>query len=81
MVIFSIGLLASPQAFADHDEITIETATGSSSPGCEPNCFLPSVVTLSKADTEVTFAILTQQLIQQHLAHHLMDQVDIGIVV
>ena len=54
MVIFSIGLLASPQAFADHDEVTIETATGSSTPGCEPNCFIPSTVTI-KADTEVTW--------------------------
>ena len=55
MVIFSIGLFAVPQAFADHDEITIETAAGSSTPGCEPNCFIPSVATLSKADTEVTW--------------------------
>jgi len=54
LVIFSIGLLASPQAFADHDEVTIETATGSSTPGCEPNCFIPSTVTI-KADTEVTW--------------------------
>jgi plastocyanin len=54
LVIFSIGLLASPQAFADHDEITIETAAGSSTPGCEPNCFIPSTVTI-KADTEVTW--------------------------
>jgi len=54
LVIFSIGLLVSPQAFADHDEITIETAAGSSTPGCEPNCFIPSTVTI-KADTEVTW--------------------------
>ena len=58
MVIFSIGLFAVPQAFADHDEVTIENAAGSSTPGCEEtdSCFIPSVVTLSKADTEVTFA-------------------------
>ena len=58
MVIFSIGLLASPQAFADHDEITIYNAAGSSTPGCEDTadgCFIPSVVTLSKADTEITW--------------------------
>ena len=54
MVIFSIGLLASPQAFADHDEVTIENAAGSSTPGCEPECFIPSTVTI-KADTEVTW--------------------------
>ena len=46
MVIFSIGLLASPQAFADHDEVTIENAAGSSTPGCEPNCFIPNPVTV-----------------------------------
>jgi plastocyanin len=54
LVIFSIGLLVSPQAFADHDEVTIENAVGSSTPGCEPNCFIPSTVTI-KADTEVTW--------------------------
>ena len=57
LVIFSIGLLVSPQAFADHDEITIQNAPGSSTPGCEDTadgCFIPSVAVLSKADTEVT---------------------------
>jgi len=57
LVIFSIGLLASPQAFADHDEVTITNAAGSSTPGCEDTadgCFIPSVVTI-KADTEVTW--------------------------
>ncbi|MDP6587430.1 MAG: HYR domain-containing protein, partial [Anaerolineales bacterium] len=57
LVIFSIGLLASPQAFADHDEITIENAMGSATPGCEDTadgCFIPTVVTI-KADTEVTW--------------------------
>jgi len=48
LVIFSIGLLASPQAFADHDEITITNAPGSSTPGCEEtnSCFLPSTATV-----------------------------------
>jgi len=55
LVVFAIGLFAVPQAFADHDEVTIQNAPGSSTPGCEPNCFIPSVVTLSKADTEVTW--------------------------
>ena len=54
MVILAIGLFAVPQAFADHDEVTIENAAGSSTPGCEPECFIPSTVTI-KADTEVTW--------------------------
>ena len=54
MVVFAIGLFAVPQAFADHDEVTIENAAGSSTPGCEPECFIPSTVTI-KADTEVTW--------------------------
>ena len=55
--IFAIGLFAAPGAFADHDEVTITNAPGSSTPGCEEtdNCFIPSVVTI-KADTEVTFS-------------------------
>ena len=57
MVVFAIGFFAVPQAFADHDEVTIENAVGSSTPGCEEtdSCFIPSVATLSKADTEVTW--------------------------
>ena len=54
MVVFAIGLFAVPQAFADHDEVTIENAAGSSTPGCEPECFIPSTVTI-KADTQVTW--------------------------
>ena len=49
MVIFSIGLFAVPQAFADHDEVTIQNAAGSSTPGCEDTadgCFIPSMVTI-----------------------------------
>jgi len=47
LVIFSIGLLAVPQAFAD---VTIENAAGSSTPGCEDTadgCFIPSTVHVS----------------------------------
>ena len=51
MVILSIGLFAVPQAFADHDEITIENAPGSATPGCEPDCFIPSTVTIEVGDT------------------------------
>jgi len=58
LVISAIGLFAVPQAFADHDEITIQNAEGSSVPGCEETadgCFIPNVVVLAKADTEVTW--------------------------
>jgi len=46
LVIFSIGLFAVPQAFAD---VTITNAPGSSTPGCEDtdSCFIPSTVTVS----------------------------------
>jgi len=35
-----------PSAFADHHEVTITNAAGSSTPGCEPNCFIPNPVTV-----------------------------------
>jgi len=47
MVIISI---TSVSAFADHPEVTIETASGSGAPGCEgtaDGCFLPSIVTVN----------------------------------
>ena len=46
LVIFSIGLFAVPQAFAD---VTVENAVGSSTPGCEDtdSCFIPNPVTIS----------------------------------
>ena len=44
---FAIGLYASPSAFAEHSmNATVENAMGSSTPGCEPDCFLPSTVTI-----------------------------------
>ena len=58
LAISAIGLFAVPQAFADHDEITIDIALGSSVPGCEETadgCYIPSSVILAKADTEVTW--------------------------
>ena len=58
LVVFAIGFFAVPQAFADHDEITIEIAVGSSIPGCEEtadDCYIPSIAVLAKADTEVTW--------------------------
>jgi len=37
-----------PSAFADQ---TITNAPGSSTPGCEPNCFIPSTVTIEVGET------------------------------
>jgi len=37
-----------PNAFAD---VTVENAAGSSTPGCEPNCFVPSTVTIEVGET------------------------------
>ena len=48
MVIFSIGLFAVPQVFAD---VTVTNALGSSTPGCEPNCFIPSTATINVGET------------------------------
>ena len=42
-----VSLIAiAPSAFAAHHEVTIENAAGSSTPGCEPNCFIPNPVTV-----------------------------------
>jgi len=35
-----------PSAFAAHHEVTITNAPGSATPGCEPNCFVPSTATV-----------------------------------
>jgi len=51
-VLFAIaaGIVAmTPAAFADHTEVTISPAAGSSSPGCETTadgCFIPSTATI-----------------------------------
>jgi len=37
-----------PSAFAD---VTVTNAAGSSTPGCEPNCFIPNPVTIEAGDT------------------------------
>ena len=45
--IISIGITAAPNAFAEHSmNATVENAAGSSTPGCEPECFIPSTVTI-----------------------------------
>jgi len=48
LVIFSIGVFAVPGAFAD---VTVYNAVGSATPGCEPNCFIPSTVTIGVGET------------------------------
>ena len=52
MVLFAIGLYATPDAFAA--TYTVENAAGSSTPGCEPDCFIPATLTISPGDM-VTF--------------------------
>jgi len=37
-----------PSAFAD---VTVTNAAGSSTPGCEPDCFIPSTVTIEVGET------------------------------
>jgi plastocyanin len=48
LVVFAIGLFSVPQAFAD---ATVENTAGSSTPGCEPECFIPSTVTIGVGET------------------------------
>jgi len=38
-----------PSAFAE--DVTVTNAPGSATPGCEPNCFVPSTVTIEVGDT------------------------------
>jgi len=54
LVISAIGLFAVPQAFADHEEVIVTNARGSSTPGCEETadgCFIPSTVTIDVGST------------------------------
>ena len=52
--IFSLIVVA-PPAFAAHGEggmsATVENAAGSSTPGCEPDCFIPSTVVITVGGT------------------------------
>ena len=53
---FAIGLYVAPSAFAEHSmNVTVENAMGSSTPGCEPDCFIPATVTIGVGGM-VTFA-------------------------
>jgi len=45
LAVFSI-IAITPSAFADHTTATVTNALGSSTPGCEPECFIPSTVTI-----------------------------------
>ena len=70
-----VSLIAiAPSAFAAHHEVTIENAPGSSTPGCEPDCFIPTTATV-EVGAIVTWEILIMQLIQQPLDQQQMDQV------
>jgi len=45
-----VSLIAiAPSAFAE--DVTVTNAPGSSTPGCEPNCFVPSTVTIEEGGT------------------------------
>ena len=54
LAIFSLISVA-PSAFAEHGEggmsATVENAAGSSTPGCEPDCFIPSTVVITVGGT------------------------------
>ena len=53
---FAIGFYVAPSAFAEHSmNATVENAMGSSTPGCEPDCFIPATVTIGVGGM-VTFA-------------------------
>ena len=53
---------------------TVENADGSSVPGCEPDCFIPSTVTIGVGGQEHLLT-MTQQHILQQLELVQMDQV------
>ena len=49
IVLFAIAttIASAPSAFAEHSmHAVVENAEGSSTPGCEPDCFLPATVTI-----------------------------------
>ncbi len=54
LAIFSL-IMVTPSAFAAHGEggmsATVENAAGSSTPGCEPDCFIPSTVVITVGGT------------------------------
>ena len=56
-VLFAIASMAAvaPSAYADHAKVVVENAAGSSTPGCEPDCFIPATATID-AGGEVVFS-------------------------
>jgi len=56
-VLFAIASMAAaaPSAYGDHAKAVVENAAGSSTPGCEPDCFIPATVTID-AGGEVVFS-------------------------
>jgi len=54
LTVFSV-IAITPSAFAAHGEggmsATVENAAGSSTPGCEPDCFIPSTVVITVGGT------------------------------
>ena len=55
-VLFAIASMAAaaPSAYGDHAKAVVENAAGSSTPGCEPDCFIPATVKID-AGGEVIF--------------------------
>ena len=55
-VLFAIASMAAaaPSAYGDHAKAVVENAAGSSTAGCEPDCFIPATVTID-AGGEVIF--------------------------
>ena len=56
-VLFAIASMAAavPSAYADHAKVVVENAAGSSTPGCEPDCFIPATATIDPGG-EVVFS-------------------------
>ena len=53
IVLFAIAttIASAPSAFAEHSmHAVVENAEGSSTPGCEPDCFLPATLTIAPGD-------------------------------
>ena len=76
LAIFSLIAVA-PPAFAAHGEggmsATVENAAGSSTPGCEPDCFIPSTVVITAGGT-VTWENTDNAAHTATSGHQQMDQ-------
>ena len=80
-VLFAIAasiVAMTPAAFADHSEVTIETAIGSGTPGCEDTpegCYIPST-----AIVDVGGKVIMSNTDNQHIHSHLELQVMVQLV-